>query len=291
MPPEAMARLLSATEEAILHATGRYKYLLSDDYRVLLGLQSLPHTRGLLRRLCGGRDFAEEAYLLRAPLPNTRVGGVAKFYSLGSRGAEFLSRELGVGGGAYRPSRLRSLSFSHVTHALLLSRTVIAAQRSLAPSAFRLVEAHLSYDLAEAKGKLPVIPDAWLLLVGKEGKKYPLWIEIDHSTEFFKRFSHLLQARLEFIDSGEYARAFPAADGAVVMAYVVAGPTPQQAETRRQTLARWTMQILTDLGMAHWAGIFRFTSIVFSEVYTQGLFERAVWYPPNGATPLPLLTP
>ena len=43
--------------------------------------------------------------------------------------------------------------------------------------------------------------------------------------------------------------------------------------------------------MKDWASIFRFTSVVFEEVYQQGIFEKALWYRPDSPHPLPLLTP
>jgi hypothetical protein len=67
MPPEGAPKILSAPEEAILREAWKYKYLRADDFQVLLGFLSLPHTRGLLSRLCGKEDYAQHQYLLRAP--------------------------------------------------------------------------------------------------------------------------------------------------------------------------------------------------------------------------------
>ena len=54
-----------------------------------------------------------------------------------------------------------------------------------------------------------------------------------------------------------------------------------------------TMEVLRELAIESWAGIFRFTSALdYTRLYEQGeaLFTRPVWYRPDAPlTPLPLL--
>ena len=46
-------------------------------------------------------------------------------------------------------------------------------------------------------------------------------------------------------------------------------------------MTRWTQDVLQELKMKDWASIFRFTSVVFEEVYQRGIFEKALWYRPD----------
>jgi hypothetical protein len=52
-------------------------------------------------------------------------------------------------------------------------------------------------------------------------------------------------------------------------------------------MAAWTMEVLRELEIENWAGIFRFTSeLDYTRLYEQGreLFTSPVWYRPD--TPL-----
>jgi hypothetical protein len=234
----------------------------------------------------------ENRYLVSLPIPDSRVGGVERCFVLSSLGRD-IAGALGLPvDGYFRPGKTRIVSFTHLTHEMLVNRCRIAAVCfSRAQPAFSLVETRLGAEVAALTPPLPAIPDCWMLWVGKDGKKFPLWIEIDNATEYYKRFLQLLQARVECLTSGAYTRAFPEAEGAVVIAYVVAGRTRQAAITRREQLCRWTMRILSELAMERWAGMFRYAEVVFSEVYTQGLYHESLWYPPNSRTPVPLFGP
>jgi hypothetical protein len=189
-------------------------------------------------------------------------------------------------------SKTRIVSFSHLSHELLVNRCVIAAHAwSRTQTVFSMVDVRLGSEVAAEGSALPALPDAWMLWVREDGKKYPIWIEIDNSTEYFKRFSQLLKARVECLTSGAYTRAFPEAEGAVVIAYAVSGRTAEAAKSRVKQLRSLTMRILTELEMERWGSIFRFASVVFSEVYTQGLWEKPLWLTPDSPTPVPLFAP
>ena len=98
------------------------------------------------------------------------------------------------------------------------------------------------------------------------------------------------RACIEFIRSGDYARVF--GTPAVIIAYATTGQIAAYRETRARTMAAWTREVLAELKMERWAGIFRFTSVVFDTLYEEApaLFEQPLWYRPDSATPVPLLT-
>jgi hypothetical protein len=78
---------------------------------------------------------------------------------------------------------------------------------------------------------------------------------------------------------------------AVVIAYATTGQVPAYADTRRNTMAAWTRDVLAELKMENWAGIFRFTSVVYETLYAdaRAIFAEPVWYRPDSATPVPLI--
>jgi hypothetical protein len=91
-----------------------------------------------------------------------------------------------------------------------------------------------------------------------------------------------LKDRVAFIRSGDYARTFGVPS--VLVAYATL------EETHRQSLCRWAMAALQELGLKEsWAGIFRFTSVMSEEGHEYPLFTGHVWYKPDApSTPVPL---
>jgi hypothetical protein len=80
----------------------------------------------------------------------------------------------------------------------------------------------------------------------------------------------------------------------VTIAYATTATTgqlPVSSDTRRNTMAVWTMEVLAELGLEHWAGIFRFTSVEYTGLFDLALFDKPVWYSPDSPTPRTLLTP
>src|SRR5262249_50293301 len=133
------------------------------------------------------------------------------------------------------------------------------------------------------------IPDAWLLFQRlSDGVGCPVLLEIDRATEFQERFKNHIKARIEFIRSGDYARIFDTK--AVIIAYATAGQVQEHRETRRRTMATWTQEVLAELKLNGWEGIFRFTSVDFDTLYqdAQALFEQPVWYRPDQERPVRL---
>ena len=100
-----------------------------------------------------------------------------------------------------------------------------------------------------------------------------------------------MRARIEFIRSGDYARVFDTP--AVLIAYVTTGHAPPYAETRRKTMGAWTMEVLAELELNAWAGVFRFTAVTYDTLYedAHAIFEDPVWYRPDSPTPVPLFAP
>jgi hypothetical protein len=78
-----------------------------------------------------------------------------------------------------------------------------------------------------------------------------------------------------------------------LIAYATTSGVKAHAETRRNTMAAWTMEVLKELALESWAGIFRFTSAVgYTMLYEEGqaLFTKPVWYRPDApTTAMPLL--
>lgn len=137
-----------------------------------------------------------------------------------------------------------------------------------------------------------MIPDAWLLFERlSDDAHFPILVEIDRGSEYQERFKTHVRARIEFIRSGDYARVFDTP--AVLITYVTTGHAPPYAETRRKTMGAWTMEVLRELELNAWAGVFRFTAVTYDTLYedAQALFTAPVWYRPDLPTPVPLFAP
>jgi hypothetical protein len=154
---------------------------------------------------------------------------------------------------------------------------------------FTLLEERVSYTLSRqppkvtvAKKTLTVIPDAWLLF-GKGSGKYAVLFELDRGMEFQQKFKDHVRGLIELIRSGEYAKVFGVPG--VIVSYVTTGQTPQYRATRVKTMNAWTRQVLAELNLKNWAGIFRFTAVEFDSLYDQAgsLFEDPLWLRPDTA--------
>ena len=297
--------VLTPREEEILRAVSVYRFMTVQDITHLFFARgSVTYARQLLSRLCGGRDGQEREYLFRFPLPSPRRGSPENVYTLGSAGREFLESLGQTVAWDARPSTTGRLSHSFLSHQLLLTRAVCAASywcrvRHL----FSLVNVRLSYELArhpllsqstnssgERGRSLAALPDAWLLLERvADSVHFPLLLEVDRATEYQEQFRAHVKARLAFIRSGDYTEVFQTP--AVLICYLTTGQSAGHRETRVKTMAAWTQDVLTEMQMERWAGIFRFTSVVYDTLYEDAhtLFEKPVWYRPDSPTPVPLL--
>jgi hypothetical protein len=288
---------LCPIEEEILHIMSTYRYMTALDVAYSIGRpKSITHVRSALSRLAGGADNKERECLYRFPLPSGKAGNPERIFTLGSAGREFVE-SLGMPVDWYfRPSKTGRFSGSYLAHQLLLTRFVLCARRFASNNPdYTLAEVRLCYDIEKSLGKRTgeaVVPDAWLHFArGADGARFPVLVELDRGTELQERFKTHVRGRLAFIRSGEYVRVF--GTPAVIIAYATTGRIPAHADSRRDTMAAWTMEVLAELGIENWAGIFRFTSaLVYKTLYEEGhaLFTRPVWYRPDAlSTPLPLL--
>jgi hypothetical protein len=287
MKPVPPPLSLTPKDEDILRAVYTFRYMTARDVAYLaFSPRILNYVRHRLARLSGGMDLAPHPYLCRFQLPGTGE----KIFTLGAKGRDFLQREAGLPVDWYfRPYRLPHFSFSHLLHALLLTRFVVAGQYwSRTQHENSLSQQRLSYELSRVAG-LNVIPDAWLLFERADGAQFPIWLEIDRGTQHKAPFQKRLHERLDFVRSGQYESIFNIP--AVIMAYATTGQLPTYGETRRQALCTWTMEVLTELQMQQWAGIFRLTSLTYADIYTTSLFDAPVWYRPDATQAAPLLSP
>ena len=285
--PRPPSLALTARDEAILHEFYQFRYMTARDVASLgFSPTSLTYVRALLARLSGGTDLATQSYLCRFQLP-TLTGTGEKIFTLGVKGREYLQREAGMSVDWYfRPYRLQHFSFSHLMHALVLTRVVVSASFwSRSQQQYTLSKFRMSYELGRIP-ELKVVPDAWLLFSRADGARFPVLLEIDRGTQHQAPFQARLQERLDYIQRGQYAAVFGVP--AVLIAYATTGQLPTYGETRRQALCRWIMEVLTTRQMEDWAGVFRVTSLVHAEIFQTPLFDAPVWYTPNAPAPVPL---
>jgi Replication-relaxation len=291
--------MVTARDEKILRAIYEHRYMTILDVAWLLFTRSSKtHVGEILAKLSDGQDLQPHAYLCRFGLP--AVGRPQLVYTLGAKGRRYLSaRGLPVSW-YFRPSKLAHFSALHVQHQLLLTRVVVAARVwSRTHAEFNLVNvrfgrpATVTREATANTITVPVIPDAWLLFERvRNGNLIPIFLEIDRGTEYRERFKQHIRARIQFIEEGGYAKTF--GTKSVTIAYATTATTGHllvSSDTRRKTMAGWTMDVLAELGLEHWARNFRFVSVDYTGLFDLALFEKPVWYPPDSPTPRTLLTP
>ena len=292
--------VLNRRSDEILRTIYFYRYMTALDVSHLLySPGSLTTVRSVLSSLAGGGDFENNEYLYRFRLPSVRSGNSERVYTLGSRGRDYLRGELGLAvDWHFRPDKIKHLGHGQVIHNLVLTRFLVAAHvwaRSRVD--FKLVEARICYELAQvpvvAEGRKvwnAVIPDGWLLFEKTRGDAHDCWLpvllEIDRGTQDSRKFKERLEARIEFIRSGEYKKLF--AQEAVRIAYATTGETPEYRETRRRAMCAWTKEVLVKTHREKWGSVFRFCSLCLEEIYKSHLFEESVWYRPDQDKPMGL---
>jgi hypothetical protein len=288
------AQPLTPTEEEMLRILSVYRYMTALDMAYSLGTpKTLTRVRSRLTRLAGGTDYQERTFLYRFPLPSNKGGNRERVFTLGAAGREVVESFGMPVDWYYRPSKTGRLSGSHLAHQLLVTRFVVAAaQWANTQPDYRLAEMRLSYEIARHLGKQngeAVMPDAWLHFARVGGRKSPVLVEVDRGSEYQERFKNHVRGRIEFIRSGDYARVF--GTQAVSIAYATTGQVPDYAETRRKTMAAWTMEVLEELELASWVEVFRFTTVSYERLYADAktLFTKPVWYRPDQERPVTLL--
>src|SRR6266702_6111689 len=122
--PRCKPLILSERDMAIVRAIAQNRFMRPEDVVCSLPKPlSLSQMRRILSALAGGEDYTDRQILYRFPIPTRTKGTKPRVYAVGAKGWEFLAQE-----GYYRPYKLRSLSFGHLWHSLLLTRFVCAAE-------------------------------------------------------------------------------------------------------------------------------------------------------------------
>lgn len=311
--------ILNSKEERILQAVHDVEIVTLDDIIHLLQFskKSRNHVGAIMRKLSGGRDYDDQQYLYRAPLPFSAKGAKTRVFCLGARAREVLAIE-----DAHRPSKFRYHAYSPILHDLMLSRfLVVATTYFAAHTDYKLLETRTCYQLAcnppsisinqnGQKTTITVVPDAWLDIERvSDGKVYPLWIEIDRSTENYQKFKKLVRNRLAVVNSRQYEKTFNTRD--VLLCYVTTAATPELADIRLHNMLRWTEELLPHKHLLtkkdeitpadelllkereQWASLFRFTTVEYEKMYDQPhrLFTDPVWSKPDETEQIPLFAP
>jgi hypothetical protein len=55
-------------------------------------------------------------------------------------------------------------------------------------------------------------------------------------------------------------------------------------------MSTWITELLKEMRLENWAGIFRVASVEFQNLYNYALFEKDVWYRPDASNPVSLFT-
>ena len=307
--------VISKRAQEILEAIHTYRFVTAWDItRLFYSATSINHVRELLSLLSGKKDYADRNYLYRFPLPNTRIGNTEKIYTLGSRGRAYL-QSCGMDIDWYfRPYKFQFTSdvmtyYQPCLHALTLTRFLVAAQvfGKKSPEwelTTMRTEYALKKEIAEEQAKkqavtiaikpdkgseeehVTVIPDAWLQfhnLTGKKGSWHPVFLEIDRGTEQQKHLKKHVRARALFLANGGYKKLFGTNKG--VIAYATTGN-----EQRRNTMRKWTQEVLTELNLKKLSSRFLFCSLTSSwEQDEIRLFLAPMWSRASDKHAVPLL--
>lgn len=292
--------ILNSKEERILKAVHDLECVTLDDIIHLLqySKKSRNYVGAILRKLSGGHDYDDQQLLYRQPLPIAAKGTKERAYCLGAKAWEVLDID-----DAYRSAKFRYLAYSPILHDLMLSRfLVVSTTYFAAHTDYKLLETRTCYQIARNPPRIPlttngktatitVIPDAWLDIERvSDGKAYPLWIEIDRSTENYQKFKQLLRHRLDVVNSRQYEKTFHTKD--VLLCYVTTAKTSELADIRLHNMLRWTEELLPkeEPERQRLAAILRFTAVEYPNMYEQphALFTEPVWYQPlvNDQVPL-----
>ena len=176
---------------------------------------------------------------------------------------------------------------SYVIHNLILTRTMIAAtQRAKDHPTFSLTDKRISYELS---GK--VIPDGWLRFSEQASDgtyAQPVIIELDRGMEYRDRFRAHVRGRINYVQSGEYTKTFNTK--VVTIAYLTTGQTPEYRVQRQRTMGVWIRELLKEMRLEEWAGVFKVASVEFQHIYDNSLFEEEAWYRPDSEKAVPLFS-
>lgn len=301
--------ILTKRHEEILQAIHQLRYITAWDMtRLFFTPTSINHVREMLSLLSGKGDYIDRQYLFRFPLPNTRIGGTEKIYTLGSRGRAYLQSQGINVDWHFRPYKVAGMTYQNCLHALTLTRFLVAAQVFCKKSdvwefSKLRIEYELKKEIASEKAskqavtvavtnavgteeEVTVIPDAWLLfhnLTSKKERWRPVMLEVDRASEQQTFFKRQVRARALFLASGGYKKLFGTHKG--VVAYATSGN-----DTRRKSMALWTHEVLTELNLRKLAPRFFFCSLTPTwEQDETSLFLAPLWFRALEKHPVPLL--
>jgi hypothetical protein len=205
--------MLNERDQEILKAVHFYRYMTMQDVTYYFySPKSESWVRGILSRLCGGKDEADNQYLYRFGLPRAKKGNFERVYVLGARGREFLNNNTPLFVNWYgSPARMATINFNTLYHSLSLTRVLVAASYwSKQQDIYKLIDTKISYGMAGRPGRnqTDVIPDGWLLLERQDQKRGSVLLEVDRGTEYQERFKQHIASRFEFVRSGKYEEQF-----------------------------------------------------------------------------------
>src|SRR5919199_5358970 len=94
------------------------------------------------------RDDAKLEHIIK--LPSTKEGNKTRIFTLGSRGRDFLQREIGLPvTWHFEPEKVRHISYNQIEHALLLTRFLIVAQKWGKANSLPVGQIRISYELGK----------------------------------------------------------------------------------------------------------------------------------------------
>jgi Replication-relaxation len=300
-------KALSYAEERVLRAAADLPFFTAEDITRLLGAHGSQgsYFRGLLKKLCGGADGKNTAYLYRFGMPQA-PGNVRRLYTLTRRGAGLL-RKLGVEANFwYRPWKASHYSFSFLQHHHSTVQVLVALSCFVRQNpTYQVVELRHGFAIArqpprltlcvdEQETTVEVIPDAWVHIERSAGTPpnihgFALWIEIDRGTETKSKFKNLVLNRVNLVRSKAYETFF--GTPALLCCYLTVGATMDYRLTRLQRIREWTAEVLAEQELDPWGAIFRFSTIDECLYDTLMIFTDPVWYCVDSDTPVPLFTP
>jgi hypothetical protein len=292
---------LSDVDVQLIQTIATFKYMSTKDVIFShFAPSSLTYGRKRLSRLSGGADHVPNQYLYRFTRPHTEAGRSENIFVVGTKGWDLLAEVQGVENvdGRATPYRVKSLSYSFLQHALLLTRFVVAATLwSRRQTAYALTETLLSYELCRQPAltsmtqqgqTVSVIPDAFLCFERvADGTRYPLLFEADCGTEPGRTFRAHARHRLAYLQSPQYEQLAKTSAGRIC--YLTIGQHPRYKHTRRAAMQRFTQDVLAELEMTEWASVFLFASVDYTQLFQAPLFDQPVWYHPDSQTSLSLL--
>src|ERR1700730_14208198 len=177
--------ILTKRHEEMLQQIHQLRYVTAWDMtRLFYTPTSINHVREMLSLLSGKGDYVDRNYLFRFPLPNTRIGGTEKIYTLGSRGRAYLQSQGMSVEWHFRPYKVAGMTYQNCLHALTLTRFLVAAQVFCKKSQqWELAKLRTEYELKKeiaseqakqqavtvavmngvgTEEEVTVIPDSWL---------------------------------------------------------------------------------------------------------------------------------